>query len=158
MSRLRKYIEQHVIHFITSATHERKPKFEDRWAKEFLLASLRYHKFVLLYKVYGYVIMPDHLHLLIQPHDDFTLSRVMNHIKGEFARLHNRVKKIDEPFWQKRYCNEVIKEPSKMFEIIDYIHNNPVKSGLVTNPEDYVFSSFRHYIGREKEPLIDKIE
>ena len=87
------------------------------------------------YKLHAYVVMPDHIHLLLTPHE--TLERTIGLIKGGFS--HRLASKL--PVWQRGFTDHRIRNPEE-FEIRrTYIHQNPVRANLVPSPELYPFSS-----------------
>ena len=76
------------IYFITSKTFRNQRIFAEDWACGLSVEVLKYCKEKYRFKLYGYVVLPDHIHLLIQPTSRDTVSDVMRHIKGRFARLY----------------------------------------------------------------------
>ena len=93
--------------------------------------------------VYGYVVMPEHVHLLVNEPERETLARAMQSLKQSVARtLALRAK---DPFWQARYYDFNVWSEKKFVEKLRYIHRNPVERGLVERPEDWRWGSFRHY-------------
>src|SRR5206468_6891279 len=93
--------------------------------------------------VYGYVVMPEHVHLLVSEPEQKTLARAMQSLKQSVARtLALRAK---DPFWQARYYDFNVWSEKKFVEKLRYLHRNPVRRGLVARPEDRVWSSFCHY-------------
>ena len=86
--------------------------------------------------------MPEHVHLLISEPERGTLASAIQAIKQSVSR-----KLIGERkhFWQERYYDFNAYTAKKRIEKVQYIHRNPVKRGLVANPEEWVWSSFRHY-------------
>ena len=94
--------------------------------------------------VYAYVVMPEHVHLLVSEPERETLARAMQSLKQSVARtLALRAK---DPFWQARYYDFNVWSEKKFVEKVRYIHRNPVARGLVKMPEDWPWSSFRHYL------------
>jgi putative transposase len=93
-------------------------------------------------RVYGYVIMPDHVHLLLSEPQRGTLADALKSLKQGVAR---RLIGGAEHFWQKRYYDFNIRNHPQFIEKLRYIHRNPVKRGLCDRAEDWKWSSFRHY-------------
>lgn len=94
--------------------------------------------------VYAYVVMPEHVHVLVSEPERETLARAMQSLKQSVARtLALRGK---DPFWQARYYDFNVWSEKKFVEKVRYIHRNPVARGLVKRPEDWPWSSFRHYL------------
>lgn len=93
--------------------------------------------------VAGYVLMPEHVHLLVGEPKVSILSVALQVLKQETS------KKLKQPgtaqFWQRRYYDFNVWTEKKRVEKLRYIHRNPVQRGLVEKPEDWPWSSFRHY-------------
>ncbi len=101
--------------------------------------------------VYGYVVMPEHVHLLLNEPSHSALADAMHYLKLCFAK---RVAYVDSaaasgPFWQKRYYDRNIRDAREFGVKLRYLHRNPVARGLVKQPADWKWSSFRHYALRE---------
>ena len=92
--------------------------------------------------VYGYVIMPEHVHLLLSEPERETLAEALKSLKQGVAR---RLIGEAEAFWQKRYYDFNVYTSGKFVEKLRYIHRNPVRRGLCERPEDWEWSSFIHY-------------
>ena len=90
--------------------------------------------------VFGYVVMPEHVHLLMSEPNEALLGVALQALKISVSK---RAK--ERPFWQARYYDFNVFTWSKRVEKIDYIHWNPVKRGLVEKPEDWRWSSCRYY-------------
>jgi putative transposase len=89
--------------------------------------------------LYAYVIMPNHVHLLIKP-TSYGISKAMQFIKGRSSRQMN-----EGNFWQKGFFDFGILTEEKFREKFNYIHSNPVKWGLVKEAENYKYSSAMAY-------------
>jgi putative transposase len=95
----------------------------------------RYEFFVI-----GYVLMPEHIHMLVNEPKKALLSKAIQALK-----LSVSVQSCERPFWQSRYYDFNVHNGEKRVEKVRYMHRNPVKRGLVEKPEDWQWSSFRHY-------------
>ena len=93
--------------------------------------------------MYGYVVMPEHVHLLVNEPERDTLARAIQSLKQGVARRLGL--RAADSFWQARYYDFNVWSEHKFVEKLRYIHRNPVKRGLVERPEDWTWSSFRHY-------------
>jgi len=155
MRGMRRYYEQGAAYYITSVTEKRQRIFEDSRACEFLIKCLEYHKLIYSFKFFGFVIMPEHLHCVIQPAPGTTISEIMRHIKGNFARNFNRIVRTRGYIWQQSFYDRMIRDETHILAEIDYMHNNPVRAGLVALPEDYKYSSYHYYFGNEYLFLVD---
>jgi putative transposase len=93
-------------------------------------------------RVFGYVVMPDHVHLLMSEPQRDTLADALKSLKQGVSRL---LIGEAEHFWQKRYYDFNVLTNAKFNEKLSYLHRNPVRRGLCERPEDWMWSSFRHY-------------
>jgi putative transposase len=90
--------------------------------------------------VAGYVVMPEHVHLLVSEPKVGTLDRVIQALKLSIAR-----QQAKRPLWQARYYDFNVFTAVKTTEKLRYMHRNPVVRGLAERPEEWKWSSFRHY-------------
>jgi len=96
--------------------------------------------------IYAYCLMDNHYHLIISTPDS-NISRVMRHINGVYTQKYNRLMKRDGPLFRGRYHAKLIEEDCYLLLVTRYIHLNPVDAGIVQNPADYRWSSYRAYLG-----------
>jgi putative transposase len=101
--------------------------------------------------VYGYVVMPDHVHLLASEPEREGLARALQSLKQSVAR--RLALRAGEPFWQARYYDFNVWSERKFREKLRYIHRNPVTRGLVASPKDWPGSSFRAYATGSASPV-----
>jgi putative transposase len=95
--------------------------------------------------VFGYVVMPEHVHLLLSEPAGDTLARVMQVLKTRVsvqARRNGLRIPGEAPFWQARYFDHNVRNHEGFVTQLRYIHRNPVKRGLCKAPEDWPWSSF----------------
>ncbi len=90
--------------------------------------------------IFGYVVMPEHVHLLISEPKRLLLSKAVQALKLSVA-----LRATERPFWLAHYYDFNVHSNEKFVEKLRYIHRNPVKRGLVAKPEDWNWSSYRHY-------------
>jgi len=95
------------------------------------------------YELHAYVVMPNHIHLLITP--KVAVSRITNGLKGVTARQANRLlNRRGVHFWQDESFDHWIRNPGEFFKIKTYIEGNPVSAGLADRPEHWPWSSAAH--------------
>ncbi len=93
------------------------------------------------YSLIAWVIMPNHVHLILEPWLD--LAEITRWLKGRTARLANRaLGRTGESFWQDESFDHWVR-PGELRRFIEYVEHNPVKAGLVLSPEDWPFGSAR---------------
>jgi len=154
------------LHFVTFSCYQRQPLLDSAPRRDLFLHILervrrRYRLIVL-----GYVVMPEHVHLLLSEPQRATLSTAIQALKLGFVRclygcgdnLIPRSRKGGEPwgtpptlkrFWQARFYDFNVWTERKRVEKLNYMHRNPVKRGLVALPEEWRWSSFRWYFQGE---------
>ncbi|MGB7553198.1 MAG: transposase [Candidatus Korobacteraceae bacterium] len=139
---MKRYQQAGDLHFITFSCYRRQPLLGGAHAKRSLEQALEQARRAYGFYVTGYVIMPEHVHLLISEPERSTLARALQAVKQSVAR---KLIGGREHFWQARYYDFNVWTAKKRIEKLRYIHRNPVKRGLVEKPEDWAWSSFRHY-------------
>jgi putative transposase len=144
---LKRYQQSKQFHFITFSCYQRKPLLLTPEAKTIFEQVLEQIRSRHTLAVAGYVVMPEHVHLLVDEPPVTLLSTVLQVLKQATSR------QLKEPepvrFWQTRYYDFNVSSYAKYLEKLRYIHRNPVQRGLVEHPEDYPWSSFRRYALRE---------
>ncbi len=165
MGRIRyKITNPELQHFITSTVLHWIPVFTRPATVDILLESLRYLMADGL-KVYAYVILENHLHLVVQSiqldrdiarFKSFTAKQLIRYLDENNVRLiqeqlafYKKVHKSDRAyqFWQEGVHPEVIQNEAMMRQKVEYIHQNPVKRGHVDNAVHWRYSSARNYAG-----------
>jgi putative transposase len=121
-------------YFITTATHNRRRLFQVERNADLLLETIDHYRTG--YLLHAYVVMPDHVHLLITP-TDITLERTMQLIKGGFS--HRLASKL--PVWQRGFTDHRIRDDADYNVRLNYLHRNPVEARLCESAESYRFSS-----------------
>jgi len=113
---------------------------EDPRVANLLAGALRYGEAKQFYTLHAWVIMPNHVHLLIEPQIEF--PRIMRWLKGTTARRANRILgRSGLPFWQVESYDHWVRSPEELQELIHYIEENPINAGLVRSVEQWPWSS-----------------
>ena len=106
-----------------------------------LLESRRKLSFLLM----GYVLMPDHWHALVWTTYPLTISRAVQDIKWIAARSLNRKRHTTGTVWQHQFWDRFVRHAGEFRHRLLYMHLNPVRKGLVANPEDWRWSSYNNF-------------
>jgi len=164
------YLDNH-SYFFTSKIVDGIAVLEFQWGKEILLDLMNFYRQKYETKIQAYVIMPNHLHLIINSREGKNIKsfmqnllrkssiRIVAHFEGNLKRnvdsvrckriLHSFEDHAHEPskhaVWKERSRGVPIYTDRIMKIKLDYIHNNPLRAGLVKDPQDYLYSSFRNY-------------
>jgi putative transposase len=101
-------------------------------------------------RLYGYVIMPDHVHILLQVIAPLTVSSFMRRFKDFVAHA-----MAQGPIWDKGYWSEIITDESMLIEKLTYIHSNPVRKNLAAEIQDYRWSSAIDYYHDAEPQFVD---
>jgi putative transposase len=144
---LRRFHQTHQLHFITFSCYRRQPRLHTPAARRVFEQQLEIVRRRFEACIYGYVVMPEHVHLLLNEPERAPLSSLIQSLKQTVARklgfdgLH---------LWQRRYYDFNVWSARKVVEKLRYMHRNPVKRGLADKHEDWLWSSFRHYLYGEE--------
>ncbi len=142
-----------LYHIITRGNRREKVFLDDTDYKRYLDLLSHYHKRY-NFLLYAYVLMPNHIHLLIEQNET-PISKIMQGINQSYTQYFNkRYKKVGHLF-QGRYKALLCDKDGYLLAIIRYIHLNPVRARIVKMPEDYVWSSHDVYIGKAKQNFVD---
>ena len=139
---LKRFQQAESLHFITFSCYHRLPFLSEPDAKSLVEQQLEVTRARHQARIYAYVVMPEHLHLLMNEPPAILVDQFLKSLKQETSRL---LKGDRKQFWQIRYYDRNISGEDERSDVIRYIHRNPVKRGLVTAPELYPWSSFNHY-------------
>lgn len=139
---LKRFHQSGQTHFLTFSCFRRQPLFADALARQTFEQALERIRRSFRLCIYGYVVMPEHIHLLIGEPQGAMLSDALKSLKQGISR---RLIGDAEHFWQKRYYDFNVRSYRQFVEKLRYIHRNPVERGLCERPEDWEWSSFRQY-------------
>ena len=123
--------------FVTTVTAHRRPIFRNGSNAELLIKTLAHYREQGRFLLHEFVIMPDHVHLLLTPAPEISLERAMQFIKGGFSYRLN----YNGPVWQASFTNHRVRDLEDYERHCDYIRMNPVHARLVRKPQDYSYSS-----------------
>ena len=153
------------MYYITSAVYGRLKIFTSPSFIIPLIDSLNFYRFQHKTKLIGYVIMPDHFHLLVYPENEksitdfmrdfkrFTSGRISRQAELEgktdwlehFRQAGNETNRAEMKVWQDHFWEVCVYSERFLKQKLNYIHQNPVRAGLVDEPGAYPYSSFRNY-------------
>ena len=136
---LKRFQQSRQSHFVTFSCYHRLRLLNQASAKRTFELALERVRRSFRFCVYGYVVMPEHVHLLLSEPERDVLANAIKSLKQGIAR---RLIGSAEHFWQKRYYDFNIRNDRQFAEKLGYIHRNPVKRGLCDRPEDWEWSSF----------------
>jgi putative transposase len=170
----KRYNDAAHAHALTFSCFRRQPFLSKDRSRHWLVEAIDRARMKHHFHVWAYVIMPEHAHLLFWPTElRYDTSEILNSIKQSVAkraliyvrrtapeflrRMEDRQPNGDVHyrFWQRGggYDRNIV-EPGTLHQEIEYFHNNPVRRGLVTRPEEWLWSSAADYLGVRAGPLL----
>lgn len=157
MTRLRRIENRDRFFFITTNLGRNvAPLNSDE--RDFILSTIDQQRLRGEFFLFGYVVMPTHLHLRLSPHNR-NLSDIMRELKARTGHEISRRRGVPGPIWQASYFDTIIRRVRNFWQKLEYIHRNAVEAGLVKSAEDWKWSSYRHYIGKGATPIsVDPID
>lgn len=176
MTRLRHYDNQGSARFITFSCYHNYNLLNSEVARRIFMDHLGQARKKYQFRLFGYVLMHNHVHIVLQPKENSRLGIIIGELKSRSAReifrrweekglkIFSKLTVNDgdnqrHAFWQKRFYDHNCRTMESAIEKINYCHNNPVKRGLVKEPGDWYWSSYRWYNGYEGAKIdIDDIK
>jgi putative transposase len=160
-------------HELTFSTFRRLPLLDHDPLKRLFLDALDEARAALRFHVWAYVLMPEHVHVLVLPLDaDYRMQRILRSIKQRAATRSLKWLEVNDPdslkglarrdaerglrrhFWQEGPgYDRNLYNPGPIWSSIRYMHENPVRRGLVESAPDWPWSSARWYLDREDAPF-----
>ncbi|RNC79882.1 MAG: transposase [Balneola sp.] len=166
-----KFHEEYYPYFITCSIVDGIMLFHDPQVASIIIEAMNYMQEQSSVRLYGFVIMPNHLHLIVESNDlsnkirkfkSYTARQIIDSLTKRNRRiLLSQIKKArvtkkvesDYQIWQEGSYPKQIDTEIKMTNYLKYIHYNPVKAGFVDSSEDWRYSSMRNYLGIESDYL-----
>ena len=160
--RLKRYYGQGHLHYLTCTCYRREPWLASAGRRDRFVNILEETRQRYRFVVVGYVVMPEHIHLLLSEPEQGTPSTVMQVLKQRFARSvlgkkkRNRAQREfwpepEQHVWQRRFYDFNVWSSRKRIEKLVYMHRNPVRRKLVEVPEQWRWSSYRYYAYGEED-------
>jgi len=144
MPRVKHYFEKGHFYHITTRTEGGVFAFASDAAKRTVVNALVFYRQRGDWQVPGFVVMANHVHV-VASQTGVALNNVVRDLK---KFLHHELRgSSGGPLWERRFDDNAIRRVVEMREVVQYVHNNPVRIGLVRRPEDYFWSSARNDAG-----------
>jgi len=165
------------LYFITFTIVEWIPMFTNKGYCNIMIDNLKFYRREQGLKIHYYVIMDNHLHLIVSSNNN--VSRIIKNLKSYTAKeiikklksdrrkwilsllkYYKKKGKRDSEYqvWQEGSHPQIVNNYEMLNQKINYIHFNPVKRGLVSEPEHWIYSSARNYAGKDYMMDVDELE
>jgi len=158
MTKTRLLIKNACYH-IYARGNQKQTVFRDKEDFEFYLCRIKHYKKKKSFLIYGYCLMPNHIHLIGEPLYPEKLPKFMQCLQRSYTAYYN--KKYDKVghLWQDRFKAKIINKDQYLLNCIAYAEQNPMRANLVKNIEEYKFSSYyeRNLTPPKYSGLIDKL-
>ena len=161
------------LHFVTFSCYRRRPLLGSARARDRFVKILEEIRRRHAFRIIGYVVMPEHVHLLLSEPPSKNPSKILQVLKQKVAKaLLKKRKAADDGqlslpfgseteathFWQRRFYDFNVWSEKKLKEKLDYMHANPMQRKLVKHPREWPWSSWAHYaLGEEGKIRIDAV-
>jgi len=143
-------IPQHVI----QRGHNRQPCFFSKNDYLFYLESLRLSASKFHCSIHAYVLMQNHVHLLVTPNETDAIPQLMQSLGRRYVRYVNKMHQRSGTLWEGRYRACLVDSDNYLFTCMRYIEMNPVRAGIVSEPKVYRWSSYRANANARNEEII----
>jgi len=140
-------------YFVTTKAWGSRNLFQATEVAEIIVARLLRCRDQATYQLHEFVLMPNHLHLLLTPGIDTTLEKAMQLIKGGSSREIHLRRGGSMPVWQPGFHEWTVRDESDFESRREYIRMNPVRAGLVERPEDWAFGSASGRLDLDEMPV-----
>lgn len=167
-------LTEETTYFVTTTVTRFARVFCEDCYCDILIRNIKHYQENYRFKILGYVIMPTHFHRIVEVQPEIrTISEIMRDLKkysawdlmealekdgrkdliGLFKGAAEGNPRQKRKFWMERFDDEVIRNVEMLRTKLNYIHYNPIKAGLVAEPEDYKYSSARNYVRNDQSVL-----
>lgn len=155
MGRPQRIQSEQILFHVINRGNAKQTLFYDDADRRYILELLRRYKFKYGVRVYHYVLMNNHIHLLIEPTNPHTISKFMQGITGGYARYFNKKRQSMGHVWQSRFRCIPIETDSYYVRCAQYIELNPVRAAIVGHPDQYEWSSYKQSVLRSTYRWLD---
>ena len=157
MSKTRLLIKNACYHIYIRG-NQKQIVFKEGRDFEFYLSQLKRYKRKYSFLLYGYCLMPNHIHLVGEPTAPERLSKFMQCLQRSYTAYHNKKYNKVGHLWQDRFKTKVIAKDRYLIDCIAYVEQNPIRANLIKNIREYKFSSYSERNLSEKSfGVIDKL-
>lgn len=142
-------------HHVLHRGHNRQAIFVEAEDFSAYLANLRWAKRFFACRLYAYVLMTNHVHLLLEPTGVQDLGGMMKRVAGRHTRYMNKKYQRTGTLWEGRFKSAVVDSESYLPAVWRYIELNPVRAGMVAGPSQYEWSSYLVHARGQSDGLVD---
>jgi REP-associated tyrosine transposase len=141
VGRIARRVHQAGVYFVPTNTWQRKALFINQGLGKIVVEQIVECRDRGFYKLHAFVVMPEHLHILLTPADETTIEKAMQMIKGGSAHRMGQERAQKFPIWHAGFHDRWMRDANEYRDSKRYIEQNPVEAKLVQRAEDYILSS-----------------
>ncbi|MCG2706986.1 MAG: transposase [Candidatus Omnitrophica bacterium] len=141
-------------HILNRGNHKQNIFLEESDFGKYL-QLLKHYKKKYAFKLFGYCLMPNHIHLILEPRQPDNLAKFMQGLTQAYTAWFNKKYRKAGRLWQGRFKSMVVGKDDYFIECIYYIETNPVRAALALSPADYHWSSYRERTFGSENRLLD---
>lgn len=147
MGRRKRLYYANAVYHVSIRGNNKQPILKEEKDKIEFLKTLSKYKERFKFRLFGFVLMDNHVHLVIEAGPTISISRIMQSITLSYSQKFRHAYQYTGYVWQGRFKSNVIEDDSYILACLDYIHHNPVRANMVDYVEEYTWSSYRFYNG-----------
>ena len=152
--RMPRQLKINAMYHVTARANRQEFIFKPDFIKQMFLDVVKAAKKKYKFRIENFCIMSNHVHIMIQPLHKSNLSKIMQWILSKFAVIFNRFYGYHGHVWYDRFKSIIIESLKHYITVYEYLKNNPVKAGLVKNPEDYFYCGIT-YLKNKVYEIVD---
>jgi len=154
MARLPRLVLPGALYHLIQRGNNRAPIVVDDVDRKAYLDALRESARLHDLHVHAYALMDNHVHLLVTPMREDSLARAMQTLGRRYVIAFNRRHARSGTLWEGRFRTALIEAPAYFMDLLRYVEQQPLRSGLCEEAADYPWSSAAHHLGRRRDPLV----
>jgi len=155
MPRGTRILLDNVCYHVLNRGNQKQPIFLGAEDFEKYLQILKHCKRKYRCKVFGYCLMPNHIHLILEPEEPQALAKIMQSLTQTYTFWFNKKYGKVGHLWQGRFKNMIVHRDDYFIQCVYYVETNPVRASLAASPVDYLWSSYRDRVFGGKGSILD---
>ncbi|MFC1805153.1 transposase [Candidatus Omnitrophota bacterium] len=146
---------ENACYHIINRGNQKQDIFFDEEDFRYFLKFFKHYKKKYPVKIFGYCLMPNHIHIILQARYSKNLRLFMKGLAQTYTAWFNDKYKKAGHLWQGRFKNMIVHKDEYFLECIRYVETNPVRAGLTASPAEYTWSSYRDRLYGNKNKILD---
>ncbi|MCM8771194.1 MAG: transposase [Candidatus Omnitrophica bacterium] len=158
MARIKRIYYNNATYHVSIRGNNRQAVLKADEDKKEFLRVLKKFRTRFRFALFGFILMDNHAHLVVSTNCAVNISKIMQAIALSYSQKFRRKYGYTGYVWQGRFKSNVIENQDYILNCLEYIHNNPVRAGLVNHPKEYLWSSYHFYHAGESNLMSEYIQ